>query len=118
MKQRMSFKKLLLTHKPVLFIVLFGIVGSVIILFAYAATSSNLIEPELNTLSGNVSTVDDTSASIGRYLLFQACPSGQNGIPPNCVTPVGNFVGNNGTDSTCIFSKAILPFQQAFCEST
>lgn len=101
-------------QKFLIFILLFGIAGGLYVLFSFAATSAKFIEPETNTISGNASLISDATASNNQYVLFEACPAGQTGTPPNCTTPppaptvtltASPTSVNSGTGSTLTWSS-------------
>lgn len=71
-----------------LYIIGFGIIGGIVIIFSHAATSSSAIEPESGTLSGNVSLVTDATASGGSAVKFQAAASSNTGRCQHTATKV------------------------------
>ena len=95
-----------------LYLIGFGIIGGLVILFTHAATSSSSIEPETDSLSGNVVSSKDPGASGGSLVTFgktggAPCPGGQTGTPPNCVTPPATCpVGQVGTPPNCVVAAA------------
>lgn len=48
------------------------VIGSIFLLVTHAATSTSSVEPEQGTKSGNATIGNDTSASGGKYLAFNA----------------------------------------------
>ena len=78
------------------FVLIFGLIGSLIVLQSLAAPNGRTVEPENGSRNG-VLTLNDTSAAGGAYIQFgagavAACPAGQTGTPPNCKTPPKAFV--------------------------
>ncbi len=69
-----GFKFPQLSERVVVLLLVFGAVGSFIVFATHAATSSNWIEPENGTLSGNVSGDSDAGASGGSFVKFGQQP--------------------------------------------
>ncbi len=98
----------------VLVIVVFGGLGSYLLLSSHAATPVGSIESENGTISSAASSVNDTSASAGKAIKFgqgstgggaQSCPplpaypdSNCTGVPPGTVL---QRVPNDVTSGTC-----------------
>ena len=75
--------KLFQRRSLIAFIFIFVVIGTVFLLAARAATSTASLEPESGTLSGNVSTIIDSTASNGSAVQFgtssSSCPTGPAG---------------------------------------
>ncbi len=73
---------------PLIFAVAFAGIGIAFLLTTNAATDGIALEAESVQPTGPASIVQDAAASGGAAIQFEAaCPVGQVGTPPNCVTP-------------------------------
>ncbi len=61
--------------KLVLFIVVFGVIGTLLLIRSFASSPSQATEAESGTKSGNASTAADSSASGGSYVKFASASS-------------------------------------------
>lgn len=61
--------------RPLIFIVVFSISGSLALIFIRAAVPSSPIEPETRTVTGNVSVINDSGASNGKAIRFTTTPN-------------------------------------------
>jgi hypothetical protein len=62
-------------------VVVFGVVGSALLLSSHAATPVSSVEPESGTVSGPASVVTDTTASGGRAVRFTQSSGGTSAWP-------------------------------------
>jgi hypothetical protein len=86
-----------------LYLIVFGAIGGLVIIFSHAAPNTNSIEPEAGTVSGNATVGSDATASGGQFVSFKASTTGTNNV-------------TGGTDSSCVFQKADKPMHLAFCD--
>lgn len=74
---RLGSRKLKAYKTPIIFVAVFAIFGTALLLATHAANPvSNVIEPELGTLSSNVSAGTDATASNGKYISFATASTG------------------------------------------
>jgi hypothetical protein len=84
-------------YKPLVYMLAFGAIGSIILRFSFAATSNSSIEPETGTLSSSVVIGADPSASNGSYITFSPNAS----LPP-AATGAQRPFSNNSPFNTAI----------------
>ncbi len=87
-----------LSYLIVLYVLLFTLVLLVIKVNAQSNRAAIFFEAESGVLGGNINIESDQSAAGRSSIVFSsqtsACPTGQTGTPPNCVTlPAGSCVG-------------------------
>jgi len=109
----------------ILYLIGFGIIGGLAILFSHAVTSSSSVEPETGTQSGNVVVkTTDATASGGKSVVLGVCPAGQTGTPPNCSTasattlPPGSALPDGATCRTRVVAAAEIRPQNSVQNAT
>ena len=90
---RLETRKLLKNYPRLAFIGGFAVVGITLLLVTHASTPTASIEPEQTGVSGNATTVADTSASNGQYVKFGSGSSNSGGSVPTS-PPVQNCGSN------------------------